>query len=483
MPGKLGLKSDTSLLSAKNTRTPLGPDSAGRSHVPYVANDSKATPVGAFHYYASGRLALFENRMYAGKYYWLYADNERNTVLCQFDPLGQGHACFPNGKLRLTSTKAGGTHIDEAGSVLTSWTDAKPLRGEGVSFALNGAATFSFRTRYNIQLKLTLGGRAFEFELGEQLAHAATNYALSKVGTHSLGPERGKAILDLSALNRSTGKATDVSLGKKTRLTEADLTIAALHPILRDADEVRLRVQGMLAQPWIDASLLPSRSFGPATDPRTFETSMDDARWAAFLGKTPASDYAPLPVSAVLRSASGRYRTGAGAKSARVRLRLIDAASYDEFVGRGVAHDALLVVCCLAAWLPQSNRAEQWLEALNGELAAERAAAPSGRADGGGGGGGGVPFVLAKFDMSQSRLLKERHNIHTIPMYLMYYNGRLAYASNVLNGYGASAEDLRAQVAETRAQAQAGNFLPDGFRFGKTDNALMEDMRATLKGR
>ena len=237
----------------------------------------------------------------------------------------------------------------------------------------------------------------------------------------------------------------------------------------------------MLAQPWIDASLLPSRSFGPATDPRTFETSMDDARWAAFLGKTPASDYAPLPVSAVLRSASGRYRTGAGAKSARVRLRLIDAASYDEFVGRGVAHDALLVVCCLAAWLPQSNRAEQWLEALNGELAAERAAAPSGRADGGGGGGGGVPFVLAKFDMSQSRLLKERHNIHTIPMYLMYYNGRLAYASNVLNGYGASAEDLRAQVCALRPNARGWEGL--GGRGKGGGGALCTPAQAGVRAR
>jgi hypothetical protein len=534
MPGKLGIKSDTSLLNAKNRRTPLGPDSAGKSLVPYVANDSNATPVGSFHYYASGRLALFENRMYAGKYYWLYADNERSTVLCQFDPLGQGTACFPNGKLRLTSTKTGGgTLLGDDGSVLKSWTDDKPLRGEGTSFALNSAATFSFTDRHDVTLKLSLGGQQFDFQMGEVLLHGGSSYQAKKVGTHALGPERGKAIIDTSTLDREKGKPAPVSLGKKTRVTEQDLTIAALRPILRDAEEMRARVQGLLAHPWIESSLMPSRSFATTGDPRTFNKSMDDERWAAFLGKTPPSAYAALPVPAVLSNASGKYRAGEGVRSARVKLPLIPARGLDDYVAGGVPEATVVVVCCLASWLPQSNRAEAWLEALNGELAAERA--PPGTPAG---------FVLAKYDMSASRALRERYNINTLPMYLMYYGGRLAYASNTLNGYGAGKEDMRAQVrarraramhalsrplrdpqervlalavdgwaeglraaplalsfgrapapcrprafsrarpqaAETFACAQAGQFLPEGFRFGKTDNALTDDMSATLTG-
>ncbi|KAJ1641176.1 FAM194 protein-domain-containing protein [Pavlovales sp. CCMP2436] len=271
MPGKLGLISDTALLRAKNRARPLGPDSAGKSLVPYVSNDANATPVGAFHYYASGRLALFENRMYAGNYYWLYADNGKNTVLCQFDPLGQGHACYANGKLRLTSTKLGGRCLDENGSVLKSWTDKQPLKGDSVSFNLNGAASFSFKSRYEVSLKLTLSGQAFDFALGEQLAHSQGNYLSKKLGTHSLGPERGKAIVNVSTLDREKGTPDTVSLGRKTRVTEADFTIAALHPILRDADEMRVRVQGMLATPWIDSSLQPSRNFAATGgDPRSF---------------------------------------------------------------------------------------------------------------------------------------------------------------------------------------------------------------------
>lgn len=260
-----------------------------------------------------------------------------------------------------------------------------------------------------------------------------------KLGTHSLGPERGKAIIDVSSLDRSKGKPTEASLGRRTRVTEADLTIAALHPILRDAEEMKVRVQGMVSTPWIESTVMPSRAFGSTGDPADFQKSMDDPRWASFLGKTPASDYAALPVSAVLKGASGRYRPGAGAKSGRVRLRLLPARSYDDLLAPGeggLSQDMLVVVCCLASWLPQSNRAEAWLETLNGELAAERA----------GSNGAPPPFVLAKFDMSQSRLLRDRYNINTLPMYLMYYNGRLAYASNVLNGFGTGKEDMRAQV-------------------------------------
>ena len=82
--------------------------------------------------------------------------------------------------------------------------------------------------------------------------------------------------------------------------------------------------------------------------------------------------------------------------------------------------------------------------------------------------------------MSQSRLLRDRYNINTMPMYLMFYNGRLAYASNTLNGYGASKNDLLAQVRATVLDAQRGVFLPADFKFNVTDNRLTESFSKTL---
>mmetsp|Transcript_20005 Transcript_20005/g.59079 ORF Transcript_20005/g.59079 Transcript_20005/m.59079 type:complete len:483 (+) Transcript_20005:62-1510(+) len=466
---KPALKSDTALLNAKNKRIPLGPDSAGKSLVPYVANDSNATQVGAFHYYGSGRMALFENRMYAGNYYWLYADNARNTVLCQFDPLGQGHACFPNGKLRLTSTKRGGTLLDADGSVIKSWTDDKPLKGDAISFAINSIATLTFKDRYSINLKVSLGGQEFAYELGEQLVHGSSNYASKSVGKYNMGPDRGKFIVDVSTIDRDKGKQGAVDISKKTRVTTEDLSITALHSIITDADDMKVRVEGLLAQPWIESSVMPSRNFNSTGNPRDFNKSMDDPQWASFLGKTPASSYTTLPVSRVLQNASGRYRTGTGIKSKRVKLPVIPPRRFDDYVGSEVPQDVVAVVCCLASWLPLCNRTEQWLETLNGELAMDKESAMP-------------PFTLHKFDMSSSRLLRDRYNINTLPMYLMFYGGKLAYASNVLNGYGMGREDMRAQAAATLANAQAGQFLPADFRFGKTDNKLMDNMNDTLKG-
>jgi hypothetical protein len=125
--------------------------------------------------------------------------------------------------------------------------------------------------------------------------------------------------------------------------------------------------------------------------------------------------------------------------------------------------------------------------------------------------------------MSESRFLRDRHNINTLPMFLMYYDGKLCYASNTLNGYGTSRDDLLAQarrrpprprktrarlqrptsartglvlpllppasvpptprpsqVAASRMDAQRGAFLPPDFRFGATDNKLTASFTETL---
>ena len=89
-------------------------------------------------------------------------------------------------------------------------------------------------------------------------------------------------------------------------------------------------------------------------------------------------------------------------------------------------------------------------------------------------------YMLCKFDMSNSRFLRDRYNINTLPMYLMYLGGRLVFANSTLNGYGTSSEDLKAQVREAHSQAMRGVFLPDDFKFGKTDNGATDDFGATL---
>ena len=41
------------------------------------------------------------------------------------------------------------------------------------------------------------------------------------------------------------------------------------------------------------------------------------------------------------------------------------------------------------------------------------------------------PYVLIKYDMAESSFLKKRYNIQTLPMYLMFYNGKLVYGGTL----------------------------------------------------
>ena len=76
-------------------------------------------------------------------------------------------------------------------------------------------------------------------------------------------------------------------------------------------------------------------------------------------------------------------------------------------------------------------------------------------------------MILRKFETTKSKLLLERFNITQVPMFLMYVNNRLAFASNTFNGYGTGQEDLITQVRETLVCANRGQFLPEGFKFGR----------------
>ena len=92
---------------------------------------------------------------------------------------------------------------------------------------------------------------------------------------------------------------------------------------------------------------------------------------------------------------------------------------------------------------------EPVLEMLNGEMHehAKRASQPvSGTRPPDPSEAAGGPMLLCKYEMSESRFLRDRHNINTLPMFLMYYDGKLCYANSTLNGYGTSRDDLLAQA-------------------------------------
>lgn len=448
---------------------------------------------GSFAWYPSGRMACAYERMGGGFYCFFYADNKAGTTLCAFDPQGCGYVAFEDGRPRLTSRKEGGTYTGRDGTIERLWTTAKPLKGAAISFEVTNSISFSFQSRREITAKLSCQGLTEHYVLGEPPLASQTSYISRSLGTVRMGPERGKKILDIDQIRLSQAERAQRAAPGMTMLDvrrKGRVRVEDVHPDCRSIVEEADKLSASVKRGEWDVDVYVDKFKLCSTPGDTLSTLRLDASWlrgdpaSKKLNGMAASDPAileqmlapstfpknALPLSKQIMGASGRFRPDHGPhyRTPRIRLREVKAAEYDGIIFSEAPENTIVIVACLAGWLPQARRAEAMLELVNAELqAAKEAGAEPG-------------FLLLKFDMSHSRMLRERHNINTLPMYLMYMGGRLAFASNTLNGYGASKDDLLAQVHTTAAAARAGTFLPEGFRFGLTDNALVESFGKTL---
>ena len=478
---------------------------------------------GSMAYYPSGNMAMCYERMGGGFYTYFYADNKAGTTLLAIDPIGEGFCAFPTGNPRLTSRKTGGTFCDEDGKILRLWTMTKPLAANRpISFDLSPHIQISFGSRQAITAKLVCQGMSEEWQIGEVPKMANDSYLSKSLGVIKMGPERGKHVLDIDKcrLAAQENRERRAALGgmseipvAKTLITEDDMK---KHPDLKPIVASTSQLQKSVSDGFWDVDCFISKqkladTLGDAfptlrmgesikTDPfsRTFASlpSSNPDVLTQLLQEHAKGPSLPLPLTNAIKNASGRYRPEHGIhyKTPRKRLKELTSKTFDNYIKVEAPKGSVVVVACLAGWLPQARRAEANLEMLNGVLTAKEgestanwnetvvvpphSGAGSGSSMAGAPAGEAPPFILVKFDMSQSRFLRDRHNINTLPMYLMYIDGRLAYASSTLNGYGSSIDDLKIQV---RKVASEKNFLPDDFRFGPTDDHNTGDFGATLK--
>eukprot|EP00322_Chrysochromulina_rotalis_P010437 CAMPEP_0115843324 /NCGR_PEP_ID=MMETSP0287-20121206/8253_1 /TAXON_ID=412157 /ORGANISM="Chrysochromulina rotalis, Strain UIO044" /LENGTH=474 /DNA_ID=CAMNT_0003297013 /DNA_START=163 /DNA_END=1587 /DNA_ORIENTATION=- len=467
-------------------------------------------------------MAMAYERMGSGFYAYFYADNKAGTTLLAFDPSGEGFCAFADGKPRLTSRKQGGTFCDESGAITRLWNTQKPLDlNRMISFDLSPHIHITFGSRQLITAKLTCQGMTEEFQLGEVQKMATDSYLSKSLGMIKMGPERGKHVLDVDKCriaaqeNRERRAAMGVMTEPpvaKTHVTEDDMK---KHPDLRAIVASTSQLQeSVKSGAWdVDCFIskeklantlgdsFPTLRLGDSikTDPhsRTFASlpASNPDVLEALLKEHADQPSGPLPLTHAIKAASGRYRPEHGVhyKTPRKPLIELDSRTFDTYIKEEAPKTSVVVVACLAGWLPAAKRAEANLQMLNGVLTAKAGDSTQtwsqmqgeggGKASASGAAAAPVPeMILRKFDMSQSRFMHKRYNINTLPMYLMFVGGRLAYASSTLNGYGSSVDDLKAQVREVADKAGRGHFLPDDFKFGLTDNALSGDFAATLKG-
>ena len=77
-----------------------------------------------------------------------------------------------------------------------------------------------------------------------------------------------------------------------------------------------------------------------------------------------------------------------------------------------------------------------------------------------------LPFRMARFSHTESRLLIDRYNFHCAPMFLMYKGGKLLFCSATLGTDGVTRSDLEYAIDKAQKDADKGNFLPEDFCFG-----------------
>jgi hypothetical protein len=80
---------------------------------------------------------------------------------------------------------------------------------------------------------------------------------------------------------------------------------------------------------------------------------------------------------------------------------------------------------------------------------------------------------MYKVDGSESCELQQRYGFRSIPMFLMFYQGRLVSAGNNIR----SRDEFLQAAAAGLAAGRRRDFLPEGFRFGAGgDNAMLDSI-------
>lgn len=171
---------------------------------------------------------------------------------------------------------------------------------------------------------------------------------------------------------------------------------------------------------------------------------------------------------------SGRYKQPLHSRpTTRKKLQLIKTKNFDHFINKVVPPTQLVLVAVLESYTAASRQTESMLETKWGALTAappsapkldatataEEIAAAKPSLD-------KLPVRIVRFEHSESRLLIDRYNFHATPMFLMYYGGKLVFASGTLGRDGTTPKDLDSAIEHALQDAAKQNFMPDDFQFG-----------------
>uniref|UniRef100_A0A383VAF3 FAM194 C-terminal domain-containing protein n=1 Tax=Tetradesmus obliquus TaxID=3088 RepID=A0A383VAF3_TETOB len=428
-------------------------------------------------------------------------------VLCCFDTDGVGSVNYAQGgNPWLVTTKAGWMLCSKEGRIEQRGSWPRTAK-EPIICQLTPELTVTFVDQQHIQAAFSCADVDRLFQVGEYLRRSE---GIAALGTDAQGrlqldiPAIRQRISTVGSLYTPPGPHHSVTpqpgLGNLRSIVSKMDPASELRATISALDKGQARIAGLTTLKHTYGSRSSSRSSSRpgSSAPATAAAAAAAAGDADTADAEQDAPYGSPVLTPAQQKLAAKLKRAEVAKPnytiRRKKLPLLSVAQLDALLGPAGPQDVLIAVCVLASWNPVCTKLEHYqLQAAAYELQQQAAAAK--HVHGGGGGalqhgssrdgsgsscsssvalGADAAYIqMYKVDGSESRELQQRYGFRSIPMFLLFYGGRLVSAGNSMR----SADELLAAAAAGLAAGRRRDFLPEGFRFGAGgDNAMLDSI-------
>jgi len=477
-------------------------------------------------HYPDGRIAVnvvAGDGIPPGLFTTFFKRKGKKDVIGSWNAVGVGSCMYSNNKVMLNTSEVGGTYYDEFGDLVRMWTwDKKPL-AEPITVALNDFIDLVVVNQKDIRATFHAGDKKVVFQMGKVMRRSDTY--LDKVTGVGTGDERGKFTLDITKCREALAKTqvlrdsfkaakVDPNMPKEGSLDPRVIEMAnnpskVTTKAIRDQIGVIMTITtenagSLHALSYIeheigeDGRRRPAKTVGPDKLSQSYKLQQQMAKGWKCVQPREHPDTEPKRAAVLM---GGRFETCTRFSpyfTKKVRLTAIKSAEYDAFLAKAPKTQAVLIACISAASPLASNKAVALLEDVNGMIwerfggmvDLKTRECTKSVSD--------LPYRIATFDIAEGRLLVQRHNIKSVPMFLIYYNSKLVYASNTFTAtfnkpnderhpvvermfeavnkkcFGYTADDVMRKLEEARGDGQKGKFMQQDIKFGLPPSGLAD---------
>ncbi|GMH72339.1 hypothetical protein TrLO_g1662 [Triparma laevis f. longispina] len=429
---------------------------------------SAATKKTTIHKYASGNTGVVINDTDAGPYSYFYDDSKKNTLLASFAPQGTGFVNhLRSSKPMFTASKTTGSIGDAQGNSL-EYFDWQPKR-PGLKFGpskpqkmyINPCLSFFLTDQFDMKMTFRGTNGFHEFNVGKPSRPSYLDRIMTKTLT-------GHLILDLpkttpTLKQRQTLLAANPAAANMKKAQEFGWVLPRASPSGRE-----------YAQITVQDDLKPVINGGNADIDRlkNFRTTIGKN----VLGlKTLLRETAKDPNASV--NLGGTGGTGELGVPPSVYKKFVPPPPLPMTVPAHKLLDhitsetpsQLIVVLCSDRGPGECRKAERQFAQIHKKTNTflKKNDIDPQKHD----------FKLIVSD--NSRLpdpIAKKYNFNVLPMYMMYYGGKLVMIGDKFNGYSTMKEDLEIEIKNNVLRARKNLFLPNDFRFIDPRHAEYKDV-------